>query len=418
MSQNVAPVTPVPIEGPGRLELFWDKNKRLVFAGLVATAVAIGLHYFLRYQDRRATDAAWSALSTSANLVSGYGKPHENWSFYEQFVKQNPQFLGSYISSSREALVSDIDEALSDVKVAELEKLAAGTDARAPLALWALAGHEHSKQRFTEAEARLSELEKRFAGHFLCVQSAYPVQWRDEVTPPDGEKKPERKPGVAPELLPPVAGSPLSAFRAKIAADRAFHEQQKEFFAAPEPDSERTATFEFEGAGSIKIRFFAGRSPDLVAKFLDLCAQDGGWWVGQRVHQLERSPSSETSRASPSHFVFGWQSSKDEDRANWKAEDPSDEHKADYLDSGVSHFPFSVSLESAGEGKVNLERVYINAEDEARLADGQRVVIGRVVEGMEVVREIVDAEFVDDAARTAGRGRPLQAFTIKSIKVE
>lgn len=424
MSQNTPPGMEGQLQGPSRLELFWENTKKVVYAGVAAAAVAITIHYAWQYKIRRDRSEAWTQLATKSGLEKGYGSPASNWSFLEPMIRRDPktgvQWLTSYFMGADAALVGSLREQIEASDEAGLKALASGADARAPLALWALGHRAYAKSDFDGATAHFDDLKRRFPEHFLCKETAYPVQWRDEVPKPKekAEDKDKSKPEPA-TLQPAKAGSEVGRVLEQIAAEKKFRAEHSEFFVAPEPDSPETLVFEIENAGTIKVKLYASRAPKHAARLLELARADGGWWVGQRVHQIEREGSTPSfNGVHPSHFTIGWPSTKEEDRTKWKQEDPQEANKLDWEDSGVSTFPGMLSVESAGSGKSQVERLVFNADDEARQADGTRVVVGRVVEGLDVIRRIVDSEFADDAGAQSGRGRPQESFKVKSIRVE
>ena len=114
----------------------------------------------------------------------------------------------------------------------------------------------------------------------------------------------------------------------------------------------------------------------------------------------------------------GWASTKENDREQWKAGDVEEDHLVDWEDTGLSHFPFMVAVEAAKEGKSQVERIIINSVDLAASRDGNRVIVGRVVEGQDVVEQIVQSQFSDAAELERGSGRPEETYTITSVTVE
>jgi len=419
MSQNVVPDMAGQIDAPSRLELFWENNKRVVYMGLVAAAAALGINYAWQYKEARNRSEAWSALAVAAKLDEGYSQPGSLWAMIQESIKQNPQFVGWYYGAAQSELVADLTEDVKGADETALKTLVAGSDGRAPLALWVLANQSAAKSDFETAVARLEELKQRFPKHFLCVDSGFPVQWRPEVKEPEPEPTdpPTPKPKKKADLEPVRSGSLVGLKLQQIAEERAFRLAHPEYYAAPEPDSSETVVFDLENGGTIKVKFFSSRAPKHVARLLELAKES--WWLGQRVHQVERAPSgqADTSNA-PNHFVLGWPSTKDDDRAKWKEEDVAAANLLDWEQSGVSHFAGMVSVEAAKDGKSQVERLVFNAEDEGAIADGTRMVIGRVVAGLEVVREIVSSEFADDAGAKSGRGRPLEGYKVTAVRIE
>lgn len=421
MTQNVAPGIAGTIDAPSRLELFWERNKGLVYAGLIAAVLAMGVYYGWKYKADRDRSEAWTALAVAAKLDEGYAKPNKSWdSTFKGMIAQNQQFAAYYYFQAKASLVSDLIDQVKGSDDAKLKTLADGSDARAPLALWTIANRALAAADFDAASSRLSDLQKRFPDHFLCKESSYPVQWRPEIKAPEEEKPATTTKPKKAEYEPAKAGSLVAMKIEQVAAEREFRAAHPEFYTAPEPDSAETLVFEFEGAGVVKIKLFKTRAPKHAERLLALAREGGGFWLGQRVHRVERSvDAASASASSPSHFAFGLASTKEDDRTKWKEDAEIDAaNLVEAEDSGVSHFPGMVSVEAGKDGKSQVERIVINLDDEAASADGNRVVIGKVVEGMDTVREIVSAEFADDAAAKSGRGRPLDGFKITAVRVE
>lgn len=423
MSQTTPPALEGHIDAPSRLELFWENNKRVIYFGLVAVALAIGIKYAWAYKEQRARAETWSKFAVITALDQGYAKPNSMWDGLLPLISSNPQTGFQYLSQLYlpavfGGLASDLPKQLASSDEAELKRLAAGSDERAPLAAWVLANRAYYANEFDAAITGLRDLKQRFPTHFLCQDSPYPVQWRGDVKQPEEENdaKDPKKP-KKPELKPFASGNLVDAKIAQAEAEKQFRTEHSEYYIAPEPDSSETLVFEIAQAGTIKVKLFSSRAPEIAAALLQR-ARDG-WWVDQHVHQVERkAPGFSDPSRSPSHFEFGWPSSKSEDRSTWKVEDLPDESLLDWQATGVSLFPGMVSLPAGRDSKAQLERLIFNADDEAQSADGTRIVIGRVVEGLDVVRQIVDAEFADDKAAESGRGRPLEAFKITAVRVE
>ncbi len=415
MTQNVAPGLAGSIDAPSRLELFWEKNKRLVNGGLIAAVIAIGAHYAWKYKVDRDRSEAWAALAVAANLDEGYAKPSEMWDTFKELIPQNPGYVGGYYYTAQTSLVAGFAEQVKAADDAKLRTLASGDDGRAPLALWALSNRAIARGEFDSAISSLAELQKRFPEHFLCKESSFPVQWRPEIKPAEEPKPDARR--KKPELEPARPGSLVAMRVQQVEAERGFRSSHPEYYSAPEADSAETIIFEFEGAGVVKFKLFSTRTPKHAERLLALARE--GWWVGQRVHLVERAPSSQSfNDSAPSHFVFGWPSTKEAENSKWKEEDLKPENIIEVEDSAVSLFPGMVSVELAKDSKSQVERIVINAEDEAAAADGNRVVVGRVTEGLEIVREIVSGEFADDASAKSGRGRPQNGYKITAVRVE
>jgi cyclophilin family peptidyl-prolyl cis-trans isomerase len=438
MSQNVPPQIQGQIEAPNPLELFWEKNKRVVTFGAIAAVVALAINYLVQYQVRRSTSEKWSTLAAASGLDRAYTDVSEQWAGlqaqiqrFDEMVANNPQFA-QFAMQQRQSLfqnfyvqiasrqVATLDEDLKDADVATLEAIVATKDDRAPLALWTLANRAYFEQDFAAAKARIEKLRSEFPKHFLCVESPYPVQWRDEVPKPDEPKEDEANPkkDEKPELVPPRPGSAAGLLLAQVEAEQKFRAENPRFFEAKQPTSAETVVFEIENAGTIKIKLFSEQVPNHAAKFLELAR--AGFWVGMRIHEIRREPQPNVSGSEvPNELAFGWKSTKDEDdRTKWLPGDVDEANTLGWERAELSHFPGTVAVEVAKAGKSQVERIVINGDDAAEQADGARVIVGRIVEGMDVLEDIVNGGFADATSVTTGRGKPEENYVIKSVTVE
>lgn len=439
MSQNVPPRMEGQIEAPNPLELFWEKNKRIVIFGAVAAVVAIAINYFIQYQTRRAVAERWSALAQAAGLDAGYAETDERWtqiqttiSSYDAVVQQNPnmaaqvaqlkqQMIGQFVQELQFGLLTELEDGIESADPMALQKIADAKDDRSPLAVWVLANRAYFDGDFDAAEGYLEALEANYPQHFLCRSSEFPVQWRPEVPKDDEAEKDPTPPrrNEKPDLEPPVPGSEVDLFRARIERQRTFRAEHPEFYVPKEPTSPQTVVFEIENAGTVKIKLFSDLVPAHAAAFLKLAEQ--GWWTGERIHEIKREGEGPTFGASPNELVFGWTSTRDtDDRAEWKAGEIEKDHLVPWEDAPLSHFPGTVAALPAnqGEGKSQVERIAITGADTAERDDGTRVIIGRVVEGLEVVEEIINGGFADAASATTGVGMPELTYTITAVRIE
>ena len=315
-----------------------------------------------------------------------------------------------------------LHEHLEEGDPAKLQQIADQGDERSPLALWLIANRAARGEDFATARAALDRLEKEYPEHTLVRASSYPVQWRAEVPKDDDDAEAEapRPRNKAPELVAAKAGSAVSLMRAQIDASEAFRAQHPEFFEPRQPTSAQTISFEIENAGTIKIRLFDQAAPEHAARFLELASTDGGWWTGQRIHLIRRAGEGPmSSDLVPQEMCFGWASTENEDdRSKWVPGEIDEAHLVDWEVTDLSHFPGTVSVEAATKGKSQVERIVITANDAAAQADGTRVIIGRVVEGLDVVRAITESDFADESSRQSGNGLPAETFVVKSVTVE
>ncbi|MCA8941693.1 MAG: peptidylprolyl isomerase [Planctomycetes bacterium] len=416
MSQGVPTGLEGQIESPNPFEVFWDKNKRLVIGLCIAVVAAIAVKYGLEYQDRKAMNAKWSAFSKIAGLSHAY---------LQLPAAPDPTPLAQRIFRLQQlGQVTDLEKGIEKVPLADIEgrlEEVRGDRVEEPLTLWVLAIRHLIDDDFDSAKARLEELRAGFPTHFLCKETPFPVQYRKEIEDPDRDPdKPVRPQDV--KFEPPVAGSSVGQLLDGIAAEAAFRAANRQFFDAPEPESTKAVEIVFGGqfAGKVKIRFFENAAPKHVRAFLGLVEE--GFFNNMRVHYVERAGFEaelmDPSRI-PGELKFGLEVTKeDNDRANWTATQQADQ-EIDWEDTGLSHFPGMVAAEQTpGKAKSQIERIVINSKDVAGIRDGTRVIFGRVVEGLDLIQEIVrDAEFQSESDDQSGFGAPADDVRIESVTI-
>ena len=99
----------------------------------------------------------------------------------------------------------------------------------------------------------------------------------------------------------------------------------------------------------------------------------------------------------------------------WITTEPS-KHLLDFEDNPLSHFAGAVSGRVGVDGKSCADRFWIVADD-ASSVDGERVVFGYVVEGLDVVKRACE-ESMSAQEESAGRGRPTANIRVTSVKVD
>lgn len=413
------------IEAPNPMELFWEKNKLLINAVLIAAVLAIAVNYGLRYMRQQEIDQRWGglAIKSGMNLVYADGGSQKG---LLGLGSGNPQMMSTlalfYYGETKLELLSELPSSIRDADQSELVAFLAGEakgTAAEPLTLWVLAHRAIGNQDWDQATARLDMLEEGFPDHFLCSKSAHPIQWRDQVeteVDPENEEGPEAEDGATePELLPARPGSAVSSVRARIISERQFRAEHPSFFEAPKPDFKQAVVIDLGERGKFKIAFYDDKATQHRDAFLRLAGD--GFWTGQRIHQVTRQAEGQTTDR-PEEISFGLVSSKEDTISSWQNdEDLADEGNAlPWESNDLSHFPFMVAAEPHTDGKSQIQRIVINVND-AAVRDGSRVIFGQVVEGMDVISEILSAELSTESEEVAGRGRPVDFITIESVTV-
>lgn len=414
------------IASPNSLELLWDKYKRFVYGVLIAIGAAIAVDQIIGYLDRRATDERWAKFVASAGLAKKYVDLPEFGAAQQQ--------QQTYAFKTRLGLLSELAEDIGSVDRGIIEgglDAAAGNSVLEPLMLWILGVRASIDHDYDDAQRVLGDLQQRFPEHFLCVETDYPVQWRPEVEK-DDEEEGTRSRRQKPELEPAVRGSTVGLLLERIEAEQGFRAEHARFYEAPEPDSTEVVVIKLaddDGRfdGEIKIRLYTERAPEHARAFL-AAIRDESFFDGLRIHNVERMGTDPQITAMvgpgmrPSAFKFGLPVTRDEeDRTKWTnaSGTVAEEHVVPWEDTGVSHFPGMLAAEPHSGGKSQIERLVINGDDVAASNDGQRVVFGRVVEGLELVRRVIEEiEFRSESDARVGRGTPGDSVRIESITVE
>ncbi len=419
--------TPTPpaqsgqIESPNPFELFWEQNKKLVNILIFGIVLAIVGNYAWKEMQLRKVNQLWGGLASSTGLDKGYAEDGSMMSF----VQDNAQYMGFYRSMTISELVSSLSSQMSGLEQSALEAeltRVKGTAAE-PLVVWAMAVRAAGNEDWDAAKKHAKALKDGFPKHFLCSTSDYPVQWREEIVKKDKKEDEDKKPkkDEKPEYKPAVSGSMVDLFVAHISREQAFRAANKRFYENVAPDSKETVTFTFkmDGGleGSIKVQLYTSKAPLHVAALLKMAKEDGGWWKGMRIHQVIRQAGNVPGPAREGEIHFGLPKSKDDDRTTWLPEDPAEEHVIDWETNDLSHFPGMLVVEAGKDGKSQVERLVITTADVASGHDGARVIIGRVVEGLEFAQQIAEQELASENEETQGRGKLLDNITVSEVVV-
>jgi cyclophilin family peptidyl-prolyl cis-trans isomerase len=377
---------PPTIEGsqaPSQIEFLWERYRPLVWTIVAAVIAALGVNYGLKYFNQKAVDTAWSGFSTALRLDQVYTK--------EQ---------AAYIQAS-------LSEELTSADLAQLEgALQTATDVQKPFVLLAVARKAMADGNWDRAEAALRDLESSYPNHTLVKASDYPVQVREPLDP---KAKPEN-PQKPPELKPATAGSVVAQMREQIAAARTY--SRPSHFQRIEPAADaKKVKFEFSNGASLVIALMPEQSPKHVEAFLKLASESEGYWKGMAVDEIRR-PTEFAGQIREMHLGFA--TTRDDDRTKWTTTDPSTQ-PLDFESSGLSHYPGAVSGRNEADGKSCADRFWIVADDAPRY-DGERVIFGFVVEGLDQVRRICEESMSAQEEQT-GRGRPTENIRVTAVTV-
>jgi cyclophilin family peptidyl-prolyl cis-trans isomerase len=375
---------PPALEGtqaPSQIEFLWERYRPLAWTILAAILCALAINYGFKYFNQQKVDTAWSGFATTVGLDKTY-------------TTEEQAFLQ----------VSLVDE-LAGVDLAALEgKLGTATEPQRPLLLMAIARKAMSEAKWERAESALSELESKYPNHSLVKTSDYPVQVREVLDPKAVQSNPQKPP----ELKPAVAGSPVARMREQIAAAKSFARPEQFQRIEPAADAKKVK-FELSNGASFVVAMMPKYAPKHVEAFLQKAAE--AYWVGMAVDEIQRPTE---FGGQPKQMHLGFATTKEDDRTKWTTTDPSSQ-PLEFEASSLSHFPGAVSGRNEADGKSCADRFWIVADDAPRY-DGERVVFGYVVEGLDQVARVCE-ESMSAQEEQAGRGRPTENIRVTAVTV-
>jgi len=375
---------PTALEGtqaPSQIEFLWERYRPLAWTVLAALLIALAGNYGWKYFEQKATDATWSTFAATTGLDEAYKKEQK-----------------SFVQVS-------LTEELRSMDLAKLEAgLATANDAQKPFLLLAIARKAMLDGKWDRAEAALSELETKYPNHSLVQTTDYPLQVREQLDPKAKATNPQKPP----PLKPAVAGSAVGRMRAEITAARAYSRPPQFQRIEPAADAKKVK-FELSNGASWVVALMAEQAPKHAEAFLKRAAE--GYWVGMAVDEIQR-PTEFSGQ--PRQLHLGYASTREDDRTKWTTTDPSPE-PLEFEASALSNFPGAVSGQSEADGKSCADRFWIVADDAPRF-DGDRVVFGYVVEGLDQVKRICD-ESMSAQEEQAGRGRPTENIRVTAVTV-
>jgi cyclophilin family peptidyl-prolyl cis-trans isomerase len=377
---SATPTSPLEgTESPSQIEFLWLRYRSLIWTIVAAIFCALGINYAIKYFNQKEVDETWTKFSSIAGLDDSYGD----------------------VEKYRDSLAKN----LGSVELSQLEAgLAKVTPAQRPFLLIAIARKSVLAGQWERAESALQELESKYPNHSLVKSSDYPIQVREEAkAEPKDPKTPASK---KPDLKPALKGSAVAMVREEIAAAKGYS-PPSQFARAAVPANADKIKFEFSpGYGSIVIALMpqAPKHHDAIEKL----AKEN-FWKDIAVDEIIR----------PAHFLrqpmelhFGFESTKEDDRSKWKTTEPS-KNLLDFETSELSHFAGAVSARTEADGKSCADRLWI-AVDDAPKHDGEQVIVGYVVEGLDNLKRICEAT-LSSQDEERGQGRPTENIRVTSV---
>ncbi len=387
---------PGQITEPNPLEIFWEKYRRYI-EGLAWLAVlAVAAFYAWRYWQRVQRNRTW-------NAVFDVTKIRESW---EPDLR-----LGFPIPPDPTAFLDKVDDSDADRRAEDLD------GAAEPWIRWVVACKAAKEGDPSRLEQELGALRKSRATSAYFEADPWPPVY---VPPPKKELAAPKKGGKREENAPrkPAPVSLVAMLRKQAKANATFRKEHPELFTPPEPDGKESIVFE-TSAGTFKVKLYPSRAPKHCRNFLDKCK--AGFYGGMRFHKIQHEIEGPFPQLSLAGICWlGNPVSKEEDTSKWKgAENYASKETVPHENSGLSHFPFMLAADRK-EDRLgsDTDLVYFTASDAAATRDGAYVVFGRVVEGRDVIRRIVEGELSSSAEEQRGIGRPKSPVKVLKVRIE
>lgn len=362
-----------------QIEMLWERYRSLVCVIVLGVIGALGLSYgWGRYQQGQ-IDQVWSEFAANTGFKSIY-------------TDQTKAF-------------ESLSESLVGIDLATLESgLSKATESQKPYLLLAIARKCVAAKQWDRAESALAELEKSYPKHILVKSLEHPVQAQEPVKkdpkekPTPGDKKPEWKPAMK--------GSAVSLVREQITAGKAYTAPAQ--FVRPEiPADAAKVKFELSGGyGSFVIALMpqAPLHREAILKLVET-----SFWKDIAVDEIRRGAK---FRKRPMELHFGFESTKGDDREKWTATDPS-KNLVDFEASNLSHYAGAVAARNEADGKSCADRLWISVDDTPNY-DGDRVVVGYVIEGLDNLKKVCEASMTA-TEEEQGQGKPSDAIRIVAV---
>jgi peptidyl-prolyl cis-trans isomerase B (cyclophilin B) len=243
----------------------------------------------------------------------------------------------------------------------------------APWALWAAATNAAERSEWDAALTALEALKKEHANHPLVT---------DQIAVRDG--------GAAVSLV--------SELERRCREQKAWRESRANLFDNPAPAEGSPRVRIKTDLGDIVVALYANEAPKHVENFLKLSRE--GYFHGTRFHRVVKD------------FMIqgGDPNSRGEDKATWGQGGP--DYKIDKEENNLHHFPGYLSAaKKPSDEQSSGSQFFITTADSTRL-DGQHVVYGKVIEGMDIVRQIEGGEI-----ESGSSDRPAKPVVLLSTEV-
>lgn len=250
-----------------------------------------------------------------------------------------------------------------------------GTEA-GPWALFLQAKIHADQSEYGEAEAALQRLQELYPQHPL-VTERYPIEGLETPAP----------------LVEQMAQD--------LRKLRSWESGREHLLRNPPPPSDAPRVVLETSEGNIVVAIYSERAPVHGDNFLKLARE--GYYDGTRFHRVE-----------PGFMVQGGDPlSREDNREVWGTGGP--ETLLDYEETELRHFTgYLAAAKPPGSDQSSGSQFYITTAPAHHL-DGEHVIFGKVLEGMDVVRKIEAGRMDPSPLR---RGQPIAPVTLLSAKVQ
>jgi cyclophilin family peptidyl-prolyl cis-trans isomerase len=241
----------------------------------------------------------------------------------------------------------------------------------APWALFIAARSSLEKKDYEGAKRSLEQLQASYPTHALVAQA---YEFHANGTPM----------------------SPVDALSARVQALETWVREHSALFENPPPPADAPRVRINTDKGSVVVQLYSTAAPKHAEHFLRLARE--GAYSGTKFHSVRKG----------SWVQGGDPSSKDSDVTAWGKD--TSEGGVDGEDSSLRHFAGYLGMwRKPGESRSLSHQFYLTT-GAAHSQDGQTVLFGKVVEGMEVLTAI------EGGALAEGTERPVEPVTIQSVE--
>lgn len=428
MSEQTPP-TEGQIHTPNPIEIFWEKNRKMILLTAVLLAAIVVGRWGLEEMARVKRNATWGAFAEKTGLSQVYAPedarfPAKTMAMYKSLNLQPQQMnqlmsmlAGEVFSKQWGKVKGQLDDNLASLSEADIKSVITtyeGTPA-SWWAEWVLACKYRALGEHDKVESTLASLKKKAPQLEVFYKTAYPPVYvedpkKDEDESEDGNKKKREEPKVL------QAPDDSLADQLSKASEReaTFRKANPDLYKPVEPEG-RTVKFD-TSEGTIEVRLYEKKAPKTCAQFLENVEK--GLYKDLYFHEIWKK-TDDGPQPNPSQIAFfGNPNAKDEDRTKWT--DFKSEKTIPFESNGLSHFAYMLCAMRQDDRRDSDSRlIYFTGNDCAETRDGDYVVFGRVVNdaGKSLIDKIVTGPLQSTQEEEAGKGKPSEPILVKTVSL-